>query len=207
MSVFMLECESVSEVGSSLSSLVSKISEISSSVNGYDTSCEDGFDFASAKSSIAANIEACASKVQNTAQLLENVVSSHSSLQASIASGNFSSSSSSATTSTTSASSNSGNTSQRRAGGVSSSRSSGGSSGSSYSGGGAGVSSGSYSGGTISTNYISSDSNFSPVSNANELSSSNAADVTQSVGLAASTILVPGLVDRDIPNKDIASWQ
>ena len=51
MSVFMLECESVSEVGSSLSSLVSKISEISSSVNGYDTSCEDGFDFASAKSS------------------------------------------------------------------------------------------------------------------------------------------------------------
>ena len=203
MSVFMLECESVSEVGSSLSSLVSKISEISSSVNGYDTSCEDGFDFASAKSSIAANIEACASKVQNTAQLLENVVSSHSSLQASIASGNFSSSSSSATTSTTSASSNSGNTSQRRAGGVSSSRSSGGSSGSSYSGGGAGVSSGSYSGGTISTNYISSDSNFSPVSNANELSSSNAADVTQSVGLAASTILVPGLVDRDIPNKDI----
>ena len=203
MSVFMLECESVSEVGSSLSSLVSKISEISSSVNGYDTSCEDGFDFASAKSSIAANIEACASKVQNTAQLLENVVSSHSSLQASIASGNFSSSSSSATTSTTSASSNSGNTSQRRAGGVSSSRSSGGSSGSSYSGGGAGVSSGSYSGGTISTNYISSDSNFSPVSNANELSSSNAADVTQSVGLAASTILVLGLVDRDIANKDI----
>lgn len=84
MAVFMLDCDAVSEAGSSLSSLVSKISEISSSVNGYDTSCEDGFDFASAKSSIAANIEACSSKVQNTAQLIENVVSSHTSLQSSL---------------------------------------------------------------------------------------------------------------------------
>lgn len=84
MAVFMLECDAVTEVGSSITSLVSKISDISSSVSGYDTSCEDGFDFASAKSAIASNIEACSSKVQNTAQLIENVVSSHTALQGSL---------------------------------------------------------------------------------------------------------------------------
>ncbi len=84
MSIFILECEAVTEVGSSLSSLVSQISDISSSVSGYDTSCEDGFDFSSAKSAIASNIEACSNKVRNTAQLLENVVSSHTALQGSL---------------------------------------------------------------------------------------------------------------------------
>ena len=41
------------------------ISNIGSSVKGYDTSCEDGFDFASAKSAIANNIEACTIKIEN----------------------------------------------------------------------------------------------------------------------------------------------
>ena len=84
MSVFILETESVSSAASSVQSLNSQMSSISSSVNGYDTTCEDGFDFAGAKSVIAGNIDACSSKIQNTASLMENVVSSHTSLQGSM---------------------------------------------------------------------------------------------------------------------------
>lgn len=92
MAIFMLDCGVVSEVSSSLSSLASRISEISSSVNSYDVSCEDDFNFASAKSSIVSNIEACANKIKNTSKLIDNVVNSHTALQGSIASGDFDSS-------------------------------------------------------------------------------------------------------------------
>ena len=75
MSVFMLDTDSVSSSGSSLSSLASQIDSISNSVSGYDTSCDD-FDFTS--------VSACGIKVQNTASVIENVVSSHTTLQNSL---------------------------------------------------------------------------------------------------------------------------
>ena len=84
MSVFMLETDSVSAAASSLGNIASQISSLSSNVSGYDTSCEDGFDFAGAKSVIAGNIDACSTKVQNTISIMENVVSSHTSLQSSL---------------------------------------------------------------------------------------------------------------------------
>ena len=81
MSVFMLDCDAVTATASSINSLVAQYSQIADSVKGYDTSCEDGFDFAGAKSAIAANIDACTTKVQNTVKLIEGVVSSHTNLQ------------------------------------------------------------------------------------------------------------------------------
>lgn len=84
MSVFMLETEAVSSAASSINSLANEVSNLSSSVSGYDTACEDGFDFAGAKSVIASNLEACATKIQNTSKLMENVVNSHTQLQNSL---------------------------------------------------------------------------------------------------------------------------
>ena len=81
MALFMLDCDSVTSTGSTLDSVAKEITNIGSSVNGYDTSCEDGFDFASAKSAIASNIEACSVKVQNASKIVSTVVSSHTSLQ------------------------------------------------------------------------------------------------------------------------------
>ena len=83
MALFTLDTDSVSAAGSTINSLASQVSELSSTVSGYDTSAED-FDFASPKSVIAANIDACSIKVKNTASLIENVVSSHTALQSSL---------------------------------------------------------------------------------------------------------------------------
>lgn len=81
MAIFMLDCDSVTASASSINSLVAQFSQIADSVNGYDTSCEDGFDFAGGKAAIAANIEACNTKVQNTVKLIEGAVSAHTTLQ------------------------------------------------------------------------------------------------------------------------------
>ena len=81
MSTFMLETSDVESAASSLKQVSSNISNISSSVSGYDTTCEDGFDFASAKNVIASNIEACSIKVTNTANLLTAVVEAHTDVQ------------------------------------------------------------------------------------------------------------------------------
>lgn len=132
MAVFMLETDALTSASSAISSLASQVNEVSSSINGYDTSCEDGFDFAGAKSVLASNVEACSTKITNTASILENVVSAHTELQSSMkfdGSNNYSSSSS---TSTNGSSSSGGN------------YSGGGTSGGGYSGGG------SYSGGSSS---------------------------------------------------------
>ena len=80
MSVFMLDTDSVTAVASTLDSLASQINSLSSSVSSYDTSCDE-FNFSGAKSVIAANIEACATKVSNTSSALNSVVSSHTTLQ------------------------------------------------------------------------------------------------------------------------------
>ena len=81
MAIFMLDCDSVTSSASSINSLVTQFSQLADSVNGYDTSCEDGFDFAGGKAAIAANIDACTTKVQNTVKLVEGVVTSHTALQ------------------------------------------------------------------------------------------------------------------------------
>ena len=81
MAIFMLDCDSVTSSASSINSLVTQFSQLADSVNGYDTSCEDGFDFAGGNAAVAANIDACTTKVQNTVKLVEGVVTSHTALQ------------------------------------------------------------------------------------------------------------------------------
>lgn len=81
MALFLLDCDSVTSGASSLDAIAKELSNVESSVSGYDTSCEDGFDFASAKSIIASNLEACSTKVQNSSKLVNSVVTSHISLQ------------------------------------------------------------------------------------------------------------------------------
>lgn len=98
MAVFMLETDALTSASSAISSLASQVNDVSSLINGYDTSCEDGFDFAGAKSVLASNVEACSTKITNTASILENVVSAHTELQSSMkfdGSNNYSSSGSS----------------------------------------------------------------------------------------------------------------
>lgn len=154
MAVFMLETDALTSASSAISSLVSQVNEVSNSINGYDTSCEDVFDFAGAKSVLASNVEACSTKITNTASILENVVSAHTELQSSMkfdGSGNTSdsggnTSDSSGNTADSSSSSSSGVTSS---GSVSSgSVSSGSSSSGSYSVGG-------YSGAAVSGRTVS----------------------------------------------------
>ena len=142
MSVFMLETSAVSSVGSSISSLASEIQSISSNVSGYDTSCEDGFDFSSAKSAIAQNVEACCTRIKNASSVLETVVSAHEQIQSSMKfSPNAFTKSSSASSSGSSGKSSFGGSS-----GSSGYSGAGRSSGSGGSGGSGGFGGGSYSG-------------------------------------------------------------
>ena len=84
MSLFMIETGNVDSTSSAVGKIVSQISDLSSSVSGYDTSCEDGFDFASAKNVIASNVEACVIKVKNTSSILNTVSQTHTQLQSSL---------------------------------------------------------------------------------------------------------------------------
>ncbi len=84
MSIFMLETESASSGASQINSVGTQVSSLGSTVGGYDISCEDGFDFATARGVLANNIEACATKMQNTSKIIESVVSSHTELQNSL---------------------------------------------------------------------------------------------------------------------------
>lgn len=152
MAVFMLETEALTSASSAISSLVSQVNDVSSSINGYDTSCEDGFDFAGAKSVLASNVEACSTKITNTAAILENVVSAHTELQSSMkfdGSDNYSSSSSTSTNGSSSSSGSSSSGGNYSGGGTSGGGYSGGgySGGGSYSGGSSSYSGGDYSGG------------------------------------------------------------
>lgn len=81
MPIFSLVTDALTSAGSTINSLVSQVDNVASNVKGYDTSCEDGFDFDSAKNVIAQNLDACAIKVQNTATVLDTVVNSHTQLQ------------------------------------------------------------------------------------------------------------------------------
>lgn len=81
MALFSLETGAVSSSASSISTLSSQVSQLSDSVSGYDTSCEDDFDFSSAKSVISNNLKACSTKLKNTSAILNCVVESHTKLQ------------------------------------------------------------------------------------------------------------------------------
>ena len=80
----MIETGNVDSASSAMEKIASQLSDLSSSVSGYDTSCEDGFDFASAKNVIASNIEACVTKVKNTASILNTVSQTHTQLQSTL---------------------------------------------------------------------------------------------------------------------------
>ena len=80
----MIETGILDSASSSIGQIASQVSNLASSVSGYDTSCDDGFDFASAKNIIASNLEACVTKVQNTASILNAVSQSHTELQNSL---------------------------------------------------------------------------------------------------------------------------
>ena len=84
MSIFMIETSNLDSASSSIGKIASQMSDLASSVGGYDTSCDDGFDFASVKGLIESNIEACITKVQNTATILNTVSQSHTELQSSL---------------------------------------------------------------------------------------------------------------------------
>ncbi len=84
MAIFILETDAVTSAGSTISSLASQMESIASSISGYDTTCEDGFDFAGAKDAIAKNAEALTIKFQNSQNILDSVVSSHTELQSSL---------------------------------------------------------------------------------------------------------------------------
>ena len=84
MSVFMLDCDPVISGANTINSLANQISSVVDSISGYDTSCEDGFDFSSVKAQMIANVEACVTKFKNTSIYADNVVSAHTSLQKSL---------------------------------------------------------------------------------------------------------------------------
>ena len=80
MAIFMLETDSATSTSQQLTSLSSQLDSVAGNVEGYDTSA-DGFDFASAKSVLAASIKACSTKMKNTSNYIESVVSSHTTFQ------------------------------------------------------------------------------------------------------------------------------
>ena len=124
MSLFLLETDALVSSASSIQSLASQVRNLSSSVSGYDTSCEDGFNFDSAKSVIAGNLDACVTKIENTATVLENVQDSHTKLQNSM---KFSASDEKDSSNNSNNSNSSGiSKNTRNSGGTSSSRNSGG---------------------------------------------------------------------------------
>lgn len=207
MAVFMLETDALTSASSAISSLASQVNEVSSSINGYDTSCEDGFDFAGAKSVLASNVEACSTKITNTAAILENVVSAHTELQSSMkfdGSDNYSSSSTS-TSGSSSSSDNSSSGGNYSGGGTSGGGSSGGgySGSSSYSGGGY-SGGGLYSGGGYSGNSskgIASQVSLAEGAVMSDLVSNNVSDVKESVNEEISGIEKEKIVENNENGK------
>lgn len=84
MAVFMLDTDLLQGVSATFETLKSHVSDLVSSAEQYDVSCDDDFDFGSAKSAIINNLDACAIKIMNTAYVLKNVCDSHIELQQSL---------------------------------------------------------------------------------------------------------------------------
>lgn len=84
MAKFLLETDAVSSAASAISKTESNVTDAASTISGWDTSNEDGFNFDGAKSIISSNVEAIASKIKNVASALNIVVDSHTELQNSL---------------------------------------------------------------------------------------------------------------------------
>ncbi len=84
MSKFSIDTDKVENVADDINGLTSRSSSITSSVSGYDTSNEDGFNFSGAKNSIVHNLEGVETKINNTVKMLNVVVGTHSGLQNSV---------------------------------------------------------------------------------------------------------------------------
>jgi signal peptidase I len=84
MALFMLETEIASSGAEQINSLANQVLNLSSTVSSYDISCEDGFDFSTARGVLAKNLEACSIKMQNTSKIIDSVVSNHTELQNSL---------------------------------------------------------------------------------------------------------------------------
>lgn len=86
---FLLDTEAIKSPTDGYKTAAKKVSSIADTVSGFDTSCEDGFDFAGAKSVIVANLTACANRMNNTAAIVDGVVETHTSLQKAFTYENF----------------------------------------------------------------------------------------------------------------------
>ena len=73
MSLFMIETSAVDSGASNVGKLASQVTSLSSSVSGYDVSCNGEFDFESVKNTIVSNLEACVTKISNTSTILNAV--------------------------------------------------------------------------------------------------------------------------------------
>jgi hypothetical protein len=80
----MLNTDTVSEAASSINKVAQEVQSIMDECNGFPVDCEDGFDFAGAKSVIVSNLSNCASRMGNTASTISAVVSEHTGLQSSL---------------------------------------------------------------------------------------------------------------------------
>ncbi len=139
--MFKIDTDLVDSAISDINTAASALQDCSSSIQGYDVSCEDDFPFDVAKASIMNSVQICQEKVSNTATALQKVNQIHSDLQTTLAEGKYEDKPPEQPSSSSSGTSSSGYTG-------------GGSSRGGYSGGGhssGGHSSSSYSGGSHST--------------------------------------------------------
>lgn len=84
MDKFVLDCDIVLSIAENLTSLATRMEEMCSEISAYDFGdCED-FDFPGAVKAIAANVLLTAQKMKSSAQILNQVVEAHTSLQNSL---------------------------------------------------------------------------------------------------------------------------
>ena len=83
MALFVLDTDLVSSSEESMKKMFNQLSELSGSVSSFEVDLDEGdnFDFSGAKSVIANNIDACATRVNNTASYMDVVVTAHTNLQ------------------------------------------------------------------------------------------------------------------------------
>ena len=86
MSIFKLDTESVTSAASSIRDISSDVSSLGDTVSGFNVQ-DPGFGFATVAGIISQNLEACSIKMDNTANIMEAVVDSHTQLQNTSASG------------------------------------------------------------------------------------------------------------------------
>ncbi len=76
---FLLDTDAASSTASAIGKVSSNVDSIA--CNKYAVDAEDGIDFSSAKSTLDANMSACADRIKSTASIIENVIAQHATLQ------------------------------------------------------------------------------------------------------------------------------